>query len=121
MAKEKQLYNRIKEYREERGWSQQDLAKRTGLSRTGISAIEMGRLVPSTLAGLTLAKVFGCGLEELFQIGEEHVAHWAWPPTAEPCRYWRATVGGRLLLYPAEMSQLGLQPQDGVTARADFR
>jgi molybdate-binding protein/DNA-binding XRE family transcriptional regulator len=108
------LHNRIKQFREERGWSQQDLAERAGLSRTGISAIEMGKLVPSTMAALALAKVFACKVEELFQIGGDEHIHWAWPPAKEPCRYWRAMVGGRQLLYPVETSPLGMAPQDGV-------
>ncbi len=121
MAKETlPLHNRIKEFREARGWSQQELAKRTGLSRTGISAIEMGKLIPSTLAALTLAQTFGCTLEEIFQLGAQQVVRWAWPPEGEPCRYWRATVGGRLLMYPTEISQLGLQPQDGVYRDGHF-
>ena len=115
MAKEDLLlYNRIKQFREERGWSQQELATRAGLSRTGISAIEMGKLVPSTLAAMALAQVFGCKIEELFQLGGQNIIHWAWPPSKEPCRYWRAMVGGKLLLYPVEISQLGMVPQDGV-------
>jgi len=108
------LHNRIKQFREERGWSQQDLAERAGLSRTGISAIEMGKLVPSTMAALALAKVFGCKVEELFQLGGQDQIHWAWPPANDPCRYWRAMIGGRLLLYPVETSPLGMVPQDGV-------
>ncbi len=62
------LNNNVKQYREKRSWSQQELSDRTGLSRTGISAIEMGKLVPSTVAALSLAKVFKCSVEDLFQL-----------------------------------------------------
>jgi DNA-binding XRE family transcriptional regulator len=85
------LRNQIRRFREEQGWSQQELAERTGLSRAGISAIEMGKLVPSTVAALALAKVFGCRVEELFQLGGEGKIHWAWAPTRESCRYWRSS------------------------------
>lgn len=114
------LYNRIKQFREERGWSQQELADKTGLSRTGISAIEMGKLVPSTMAALTLAKIFACTVEELFQLTGQNNFQWAWPPPKEPCRYWRAAVGGRSLLYPVEISLLGMTPQDGVFREGRF-
>lgn len=115
MSKEElPLHNHIRQFREELGWSQQELAERAGLSRTGVSAIEMGRLVPSTVAALALAKVFGCKVEELFQLGGHDEIHWAWPPAKEPCRYWRAMVGGKLLLFPVETSPLGMAPQDGV-------
>ncbi len=114
------LYNRIKQFREERGWSQQDLAEKTGLSRTGISAIEAGKLVPSTMAALSLAKVFGCKVEDLFQLaGQDHI-QWAWPPPKEPCRYWRAVVGGKSLLYPVEISPLGMTPQDGIFREGSY-
>lgn len=108
------LCNHIKKFREERGWSQQELAERAGLSRAGVSAIETGKLVPSTVAALALAKVFGCTVEDLFQMGGPTELHWAWPPPQTPCRYWRAMVSGRLLLYPVEHSPLGMVPHDGV-------
>lgn len=108
------LTNHIKKFREERGWSQQELAERAGLSRAGVSAIETGKLVPSTVAALALAKVFGCPVEELFQVGGQTELHWAWPPLQSPCRCWRAMVSNRLLLYPVEHSPLGMVPHDGV-------
>ncbi len=105
--------NRVKEFREKRGWSQQDLSERTGLSRAGISAIEIGKLVPSTVAALTLSRVFGCTVEELFQLGKMEV-RWAWPPPRTPWRYWHVVVAGRYILIPVEPSQLGMVPHDGI-------
>lgn len=104
----------VKRFREERGWSQQELAERTGLSRAGISAIEMGKLVPSTVAALSLSKVFGCRVEELFQLGGDEILQWAWPPARETCRYWRAVVQDRTILLPVEISPLGMVPHDGI-------
>jgi molybdate-binding protein/DNA-binding XRE family transcriptional regulator len=115
MSKEEiPLNNQIKQFREERGWSQQELAERSGLSRAGVSAIETGKLVPSTLAALALARVFGCQVEELFQLGDQGEIRWAWPSAQEPCRCWRAAISGRILLYPVEASPLGMLPHDGV-------
>lgn len=108
------LENLIRRTREERGWSQQELADRAGLSRTGVSAIEAGRLVPSTAAALALAAAFGCRVEDLFALAGQESASWAWPPGREPCRYWRALVGSRQLLYPVEASPLGSVPHDGI-------
>jgi molybdate-binding protein/DNA-binding XRE family transcriptional regulator len=112
------LKNDVKTIRTRRGWSQGELARRAGLSRAGVSAIELGRLVPSTAAALALAAALGCKVEALFRLTEaphpEVEAGWAWPPGPAPCRYWRAHVTGRRLLYPVEYSPLGLIPHDGV-------
>jgi len=114
------LKNQVKRFREDRGWSQQELAERTGLSRAGVSAIEIGKLVPSTVAALSLAKVFGCRVEELFQLGGDEEPLWAWPPPRESCRYWRAVIRDRTILLPVEMSPLGMVPHDGIYRDGEF-
>jgi molybdate-binding protein/DNA-binding XRE family transcriptional regulator len=114
MANQPGLKNVVREERVRRGWSQQDLAHKSGLSRTGISAIETDRLVPSAAAALALARAMECRVEDLFSIpGAE--PEWAWAPSRSPCRYWKAEVSGRVRLYPAEASTLGLVPHDGVS------
>jgi molybdate-binding protein/DNA-binding XRE family transcriptional regulator len=112
------LENDVRASRIRLGWSQEELAGRSGVSRAGISAIETGRLVPSTAAALALAAAMGTTVEALFRLpgsrprseGEE----WSWPPVSLPCRHWRAEVGGRVYLYPVEVSPLGLVPHDGM-------
>jgi len=117
MANEIRLDNDVRAFRARLGWSQEELARRTGLSRAGISAIEMGRLVPSTAAALALAAALGCTVESLFRLPRADpagcAASWAWGAPAGPCRYWRAEVAGRRHLYPVEISPLGLLPHDG--------
>ncbi len=115
-----ELKHHVSRYRAARGWSQEQLARQTGLSRAAISAIETGRVVPSTAAALALARTFGCRVEDLFTIGpaaEGAQPSWAWPPQGTGCRFWRATVGSRTLLYPVERTAVGLLPVDGI-ARA---
>lgn len=111
------LENDVRASRIRRGWSQEELASRSGVSRAGISAIETGRLVPSTAAALALAAAMGTRVESLFRLPGTSAAgegeSWAWAPPGLPCRYWRAEVGGRALLYPVEVSPLGLVPHDG--------
>ena len=51
-----------------RGWSQEQLARRSGLSRAGISAIETDRLIPSAAAALALAAALDCRVEDLFRL-----------------------------------------------------
>jgi molybdate-binding protein/DNA-binding XRE family transcriptional regulator len=114
------LQNEVRAYRSHFGWSQDELARRTGLSRAGISAIETGRLVPSTAAALALAAALECSVEALFRLRgdqtDDRGADWAWAPRAEDMRYWCALVGGRRRLYPVEFSSLGLIPHDGTSA-----
>src|SRR5262249_1015470 len=117
MAHLPELQNHLRVRRTGRGWSQEDLAQRSGLSRAGVSAIETGRLVPSAAAALALPAAFGCRVEDLFrrrQRGPE-APEWAWAPRRKPCRYWAAEVGGMVRLYPAEATPLGLVPHDGIT------
>jgi putative transcriptional regulator len=47
--------------------TQQELADRIGVTRQTIIAIEQGRYSPSLEAAFKIARVFGVGLEEVFQ------------------------------------------------------
>src|SRR4051812_26071876 len=115
MAESMGLENRLREHRTRRDWSQGELARRSGLSRTGVSAIEMGRLVPSTAAALSLAAALECRVEDLFRlVSPEPEAEWAWAPREGPCRYWRAEVLGRTRLYPVESTSWGMPTHDGI-------
>ncbi|HVU88144.1 MAG TPA: substrate-binding domain-containing protein [Pirellulales bacterium] len=97
------LKNRVKAARVARGWSQDVLAQRAGLSRSGVSAIEIERLVPSAAAALALAKALDCRVEDLFSLETFDTSEtvWASPPAGDRCRYWQAECGGRQVLYPA--------------------
>jgi molybdate-binding protein/DNA-binding XRE family transcriptional regulator len=66
---EPRFENRLKPRRERLGLSQGALAKRVGVSRQAIVAIEGGRQVPSTSLGLKLARALRCGVEDLFSLG----------------------------------------------------
>ena len=123
MAKRPILENHVRDLRLRRGWSQDALATRAGLSRAGVSAIEMGKLVPSAAAALALAGALECRVEDLFRLSNSAVAPpdaWAWPPKREPCRYWRAEVNGRIWLYPAEATPMGVLPHDGIFRDGGF-
>jgi molybdate-binding protein/DNA-binding XRE family transcriptional regulator len=115
MPKLPALENHVRAQRDRRGWSQDELARRAGLSRAGVSAIETGRLVPSAAAALALAGAFGLRVEDLFHLPRAHSEEpaWAWAPPRASCRYWEAHVDGRTRLYPVEASALGVVPHDG--------
>jgi len=58
--------NRVRELRAERGWSQQVLGDKLGVSRQTIIAIERGRYDPSLPLAFELSRVFALAIEELF-------------------------------------------------------
>ena len=113
------MRNSLSDRRRRLDWSQQEVARRSGLSRAAISAIETGRVIPSTAAALSLARVFGCSVEELFSLGEidGRQVDWAWEPTRQRGRFWRARVGGRTLAFPTEWTLAGSLRHDGVYGR----
>lgn len=119
MADDSRFETDLHAWRVRAGWSQDELARRAGLSRAGVGAIETGRLVPSVAAALALAGVLGCRVEDVFRIGPAApgVAAWAWtPPRTVKVRFWRAEVGGVERLYPVEPTAWGAVPHDGVAS-----
>lgn len=116
MANPQQYENDLRARRALRGWSQEELARRSELSRAGISAIETDRLIPSVAAALALAAALECRVEDVFRLrrGDSRETSWAWSPRRESCRYWQAEVGGSGKLYPAEATATGVLPHDGV-------
>jgi len=105
------LLNRIREWRSAAGWSQQELADRADLSRTEISAVETGRLVPSAAVALALAGAFGCSVEDLFRLGGDTGGG---GDAAIGSRYWLTHLGGRVRRIPVEPTHVGVLAHDGV-------
>lgn len=100
--------------RRERGWSQRELARRSGISRAEVSAIETARVSPSIATGLALARALGRTVEALFSPSDDVArALWAYPPRTSAGRFWEARVGDRRLLYPVESTALGEVPHNG--------
>ncbi|HET55580.1 MAG TPA: transcriptional regulator [Ignavibacteria bacterium] len=64
------MKNRIKILRAEKNISQDDLAKLVDVSRQTINAIENGKFNPSVRLALKMSKVFGCSIEDIFQLEE---------------------------------------------------
>lgn len=122
MANPPVFENEVRARRTMRGWSQDELARRSGLSRAGVSAIETGRLIPSTAAALVLALALECRVEELFRLRGPAVEEpvWAWAPRQASCRYWHAEVGSRTRYYPAEATPMGVVSHDGVFRHGSY-
>ena len=65
------VQNRVYDYRQGKGMTQEELAQKAGVSRQTIISIEKGNYVPSVLLALTFSKIFGCTVNELFSITYE--------------------------------------------------
>lgn len=62
------LKNKVREFRLERGWTQQKLAEKAAVSRQSINSIECERYVPSLPLALMLARVFRCSTDDIFTL-----------------------------------------------------
>jgi putative transcriptional regulator len=65
---EERLATTMKVHRAMRDLTQAQLAELAGITRKSINAIEMGRMVPSTLLALKLARALNVTVETLFSI-----------------------------------------------------
>lgn len=64
------MENTIKVERAILSLTQDDLAKRIGVSRQTINSIEANRYVPSTVLALKLSDVFGKSVNEFFKLSK---------------------------------------------------
>ncbi len=62
-----QVKNCLAELREEKGWSQGDLAVALGVSRQTVNALERGKYDPSLPLAFKIAKLFKRPIEEIFE------------------------------------------------------
>ncbi len=56
----------MKSHREAKGWSQGELARRLGVSRQTINAVETDKYDPSLPLALRMAKTFAVPVDQLF-------------------------------------------------------
>ena len=62
------IENRVRELRNELGWTQQQLADAAGVSRQSINSIECNRYVPSLPLALLFARIFERSTDEIFKL-----------------------------------------------------
>ncbi len=67
------MRNTVRDFRERAGWSQGELARRLGVSRQTINAVETDKYDPSLPLALRMAKLFRSNVPDLF--------HDDWEPT----------------------------------------
>ena len=61
------MKNRLRLLRAERGWTQQELARRLEVSRQTVNAIETGRYDPSLPLAFKIARAFEATIEVIFE------------------------------------------------------
>jgi len=119
------IQNQLSAVRRSRGLSAAELAKRVGISRQTIYAIESGSYMPNTEVTLRLARALEAPVEELFSLGPEPTA----PPEALPADVLSAVpvgkgqavrvcqVGTRRVCIPVNAAPYYLPEADGVVAK----
>lgn len=70
MVKPTRVTNSIRELRESAGLTQVELAKRIGVTRQTLIAIEQGKYSPTLELAFQISRVFAVGLDDVFQYPE---------------------------------------------------
>jgi len=113
----------LKNIRERRGISAADLAKRAGVARQTIYAIEGGSFMPNTAVALQLARALDVRVEDIFEIDAENQpemraisAHWVddRAQAADGQLITLCQVGNRMIAAPATVAPAWLPDADGV-------
>ena len=60
------MENRLKRFREQREWSQGELARRLGVSRQTINCVETDKYDPSLPLAFDIARAFSARIEDVF-------------------------------------------------------
>lgn len=68
------LRNTLKVQRAMRDLTQADLAALAGVTRRSVNAIETGRMVPSVLLALRLARALGVSVDTIFTLDDRSAA-----------------------------------------------
>ena len=59
--------NRLRELREQRGWTQTELGEKLGITRQSVHSIESGRYDPSLPLAFRIAELFKRRIEQIFE------------------------------------------------------
>lgn len=70
MAKPTRVTNSVRAVREGAGMTQVELARRVGVTRQTLIAIEQGKYSPTLELAFQISRVFDLGIDDLFQYPE---------------------------------------------------
>lgn len=117
--------DRIQAERSAHGWSQSELARRAGVTRQLVSALESGRHVPNVAAALGLAEALGTTVENLFGDRERALGQpegLLGEPVADGAVVQAARVGSRLIAVTAHAeTDESWATADGIIAGRSIR
>ncbi|MBN1520605.1 MAG: helix-turn-helix transcriptional regulator [Spirochaetales bacterium] len=68
------MTNRVREFRKERGLTQQELADAVGTTRQTVISVETGKYKPSVELALKMARALTARVEDLFLLEADHEA-----------------------------------------------
>jgi putative molybdopterin biosynthesis protein len=113
--------DRVRNERVAREITQLELARRAGISRQALGAIESGLYQPSVAVALSLARELGETVETLFADNDEqHCTRASWsdpemvPAESSACRVALARVAGKIVAVPQSAVRLWLSPAAGI-------
>lgn len=109
--------HQIRRARTAHGLSQNELARRAGISRQALGAIEAGQYQPGVSVAIALARELGATVEALFGAESPDEIAAAIPASvklAAGSRVALARVGGRVIAVPATAVQHHLMVADGI-------
>ena len=68
---EREISNRLRDFRKKNSLSQEELADKLGISRQSIIALEQGKSMPSLPLAVSMCQFFNAAFEEIFQFQNE--------------------------------------------------
>ncbi|STZ09496.1 transcriptional regulator, y4mF family [Moraxella caprae] len=68
-------FDTIRELREQRQWTQEQMAEKLGLTRNGYAKIETGKSLPNLQRLDEIAKIFGVQLFDLLKLEQQNVVY----------------------------------------------
>lgn len=112
-------HDQLRRARAALGLSQNDLARRAGISRQALGAIEAGQYQPGVSVAIALARELGATVEALFGVESPGQIAAAMPVSvklAAGSHVTLARVGGRVVAIPAAAVQHQLTAADGIVS-----
>lgn len=110
----------LKTLRAGRGLSQAELARRAGVSRQTIGAIEAGRHLPRVDAALAIATALSVDVAALFAAPKQPLDLLSGDPNADGSAVRIGRVGARVITMPAQAGTRGFDAADGVVDNASL-